>query len=165
MYRYLVADPNPYPSTMPYQAVYRAEPRGAIQTLGKALRVLYAVPQPILHYTQRISLVAPDLDLTFANHVHHDRENQIVTISFPSELVGVITRIRNSHKCRMVTYWRDPVTDFIREIQIEPTTEINHLVAKNPYPQSIRIYTGGVEDLVVSFDVWLFKPNGFRSSL
>lgn len=165
MSRYLMADPNPYPSTMPYQAVYRADPPSAIQTLGQALRVLYAVPQPILYYTQSISLIAPHLDLTFANHVHHDRENHTVTVSFPSELIGVITHIRNSHRCRMVTYWKDPVTDFIREIQISPTTEINHLAGKNPYPQSIRIYTGGAEDLIVSFDVWLFKPSGLRSLL
>ena len=158
---YTVADPNPYVSAKPYQAIYRAEPPSAIQTLGQALRVLYAVPQPILYYKQRISVLAPHLDLCFTEHVRHDRENQILTISFPSELVGIVTGIRNSHRCRMVSYWKDPVTEFIREIQIDHTTEINRLMnGAEKTPQTIRIYTGGVEDLVVSFDVWLFKPSG-----
>jgi hypothetical protein len=162
-------DPNPYATTKPYQTVYRAEPPSAIQTLGHALRVLYAVPQHILYYKQRISLLAPHLDLCFTDHVRHDRENQILTISFPSELVGIVTRIRNSHRCRMVSYWKDPVTEFIREIQIDRTTEINCLGGQGSQgsqgSQSIRIYTGGVEDLVVSFDVWLLKPSGLRSLL
>jgi hypothetical protein len=68
----------------------------------------------------------------------------------------------------MVTYWKDPVTDFIQEIQIDPSTEVNRLT-RAPYEQTIRVYTGGVEDLVVSFDVWLFKrsmgPTGRRSAL
>ena len=169
---YITADPNPYAITKPYQTVYRSEPPSAIQTLGHALRVLYAVPQPILYYKQRISLLAPHLDLCFTDHVRHDRENQILTISFPSELVGIVTRIRNSHRCRMVSYWKDPITEFIREIQIDRTTEINCLGSQGSQgsqssqsSQSIRIYTGGAEDLVVSFDVWLLKPSGLRSLL
>lgn len=161
---FVVADPNPYSSVKPYQAVYRSDPPSAIRTLGQALRVLYAVPQHILHYTQQISIIAPHMDLCFQEHVRHDRENQIVTISFPSELVGIVTRIRNSHQCRMVTYWKDPVMEFIQEVQIDPRTEINCLI-RGSYPQSICIYTQGIEDLVVSFDVWLFKPSGLRSLL
>lgn len=163
---FVVADPNPYSTVKPYQAVYRSDPSSAIRTLGQALRILYAVPQPILHYTQRISMIAPHTDLCFQEHVRNDRENQIVTITFPSELVGIVTCIRNSHQCRMVTYWKDPVMEFIREVQIDKTIEINCLVrGENRYPQSIRIYTQGIEDLVVSFDVWLFKPSGLRSLL
>lgn len=148
----------------PYQVIYQTETPVAIRTLGHALRVLHAVPQPILRYRQHISVLAPELDLCFSGIVRHDRENQILTIGFPSELVGVVSRIQNSHGCRMVTYWRDPVTDFIQEVEIVRDTQINCL-RWGEGRQEIRIYTRGVEDLVVSFDVWLFKTAFFRAAL
>lgn len=149
----------------PYQVVYQADTSVAIRTLGHALRVLHAVPQPILRYRQQISLLAPELDPCYVGLVRHDRENQIVTIAFPSELVGAVSRIQNSHGCRMVTYWRDPLTDFIQEVEIGRETQISCLHPERR--QEIRIYTRGVEDLVVSFEVWLFKTGFFwgRSAL
>lgn len=147
----------------PYQVIYQADTPVSIRTLGHALRVLHAIPQPILRFRQHISLLAPELDLCYAGLVRHDRENQIVTIAFPSELVGVVSRIQNSHGCRMVTYWRDPMTDFIQEVEIVRDTQISCL--RQDRRQEIRIYTRGVEDLVVTFDVWLFKSAFFRSAL
>ena len=162
MYDTHAANLNPHAPSKPYQAVYRAH-SSTIQTLSHALRILYGVPQPILYYRQHISLINPYLDLCFDNCIHHDRENQILTVSFPSELVGIVSRIRNSHKCRMVTYWKDH-EEFIQEVKIDSRTEINRLGCLGGKEQTIRIYTGGVENLVVSFDVWLFKTH-FRSAL
>lgn len=147
----------------PYQAVYQTDTPVEIRTLGHGERVLNTVPHPILRYRQQISLLAPERDACYKGLIRYDRENQIVTLSFPSVLFGVVTRIQNSHSCRMVTYWKNPVTDFIQEVEITRETQINFLY---PAPQDrqdrqnrqeIRIYTKGVEDLVISFDVWLFK--------
>jgi len=143
----------------PYQVIYQADKPVAIRTLGHAIRVLNFVPQPILRYRQSISLLAPEIDLCYAGHVRYSRDQHVMTVSFPFELVGVVSRIRNSHGCRMVTYWRDPVTDFIQEVEIGRETQINCLQRQRP--QEIRIYTRGIEDLVVSFDVWLFKVGFF----
>jgi hypothetical protein len=162
---YIISDPNPYMNAKPYQSVYRANPPSTIQSLGQALRILYAVPQPIIYYRQHISLQTPHLDLCFMNHIHHNHENQILTISFPSELVGIVTHIQNNHGCQMISYWKNPVTEFIQKINIDKTTEINCLRGGTPYSQNIQIYTGGVSDLIVSFDVWLFKSSFFRSAL
>jgi len=149
------------PIMKPYQVIYQTETPVAIRTLSHAIRVLNSVPQPILRYRQHISVLAPELDLCFSGIVRHDRENQILRIGFPSELVGVVSRIRNSHGCRMVTYWKDPVTDFIQEVEIGKETQINCLRWGKEGRQEIRIDTRGVEDLVVSFDVWLFKMGFF----
>ena len=147
----------------PYQVIYQTETPVTIRTLGHAIRILNSVPQPILRYRQHISVLAPELDLCYTGLVRHDRGNQILTIGFPSELVGVVSRIRNSHGCRMVTYWKDPATDFIQEVEIRKETQINCL--RPAGRQEIRIYTMGVEDLGVSFDVWLFKTAFFRAAL
>lgn len=145
------------------QTIFQAEPFTSIRTLGQAIRILHSVRQPILRYRQQISLLSPDHDLTYSGHIRHDRENHLVTISFPSELKGVVTRIQNSHGCRMVSYYKDPITEFIEEIQIHSKTELNCL--QTYYPPVIRIYTRGIEDLVVSFDVYLFKSSVLRSAL
>jgi hypothetical protein len=139
--------------------IYRSS---TIRTLQQAIRVLYSVPQPILCYRQTISMMAPDKDYTFMGYIKNDPENHLFTVSFPSELYGYITRIRNSRDCRMVTYYRHPVTDFVQEIQIIPSTELG-LFHSSSSPPSIRIYTQGHNDLSVSFDVYLFKPSFFTS--
>ena len=148
-----------------HQVVYQANSSEHIHTLGHAIRILNAVPQPLLRYRQRISLLAPELDLCYAGGIRYDRDQHVLTILFPTELVGVVGRIKNSHGCRMVTYWRNPVTDFIQEVEIGPDTQINCLHRDPLYRQEIRIYTRGAEDLVISFDVWLFKRGFFRAAL
>lgn len=150
-------------STTSQRTVFQAEPFTSIRTLGQAIRILHSVPHPLLRYRQHISLLSPDLDLTYSGHIRHDRENHLVTISFPSELKGIITRIKNSHHCRMVSYSKNPITEFIEEIQIDHKTELNCL--QTYYPPVIRIYTRGIEDLVISFDVYLVKPSLLRSAL
>lgn len=152
----------------PYQVIYQADTPVAIRTLGHAISVLNSVSQPILRYRQSISSLVPEVDLCYAGHVRYNLDQHVMTVSFPSKLVGIISRIRNSHGCRMVTYWRDPVTDFIQEVEIGKETQINCLSQQRQQDrQEIRIYTRGIEDLVVSFDVWLFKVGFFfpRSAL
>ena len=150
-------------STSSNRVIFQADPFLSIRTLGQALRILHSIPHPIIRYRQQISLLSPDLDLSYSGHIRHDRENHIVIISFPSELKGVVTQIRNSHHCRMVSYHKDPITEFIQDIQIDNKTELNCL--QTLYPPVIRIYTQGIEDLVVSFDVYLFKTSLLRSAL
>lgn len=158
-----MSDHTTMTSTASQRTIFQAEPFTSIRTLGQAIRILHSVPHPIIRYRQQISLLAPDMDLTYSGHIRHDRENHLVTISFPSELRGVVTHIQNSHGCRMVSYSKNPITEFIEEIQIDRKTELNCL--QTYYPPMIRIYTRGIEDLVVSFDVYLFKPSLLRSAL
>jgi hypothetical protein len=61
----------------------------------------------------------------------------------------------------MVTYFRDPVTDYIKEIQITPRTNLNIMNFKD---LKLRIYTEGKHKIIVSFDVYLFK-NKLQSAL
>jgi|LauGreDrversion4_2_1035121.scaffolds.fasta_scaffold29210_5 hypothetical protein len=138
--------------------IYRSS---TIRTLQQAIRILYSISQPILCYRQTISMLAPDTDHTFMGYIKNDPENHLLTVSFPPELYGYITHIRNSRDCRMVTYYRHPVTDFVQEIQITPSVEMN-LFHHSP-SSSIRIYTQGHNDLSVSFDVYLFKASFFTS--
>lgn len=150
-------------STTSQRTVFQAEPFTSIRTLGQAIRILHSIPHPLLRYRQQISLLSPDLDQTYSGHIRHDHENQILTISFPSELKGIIRRIQNSHHCIMVSYSKNPITEFIEEIQIDRKTELNCL--QTYYPPVIRIYTRGIEDLIISFDVYLIKPSLLRSAL
>jgi hypothetical protein len=136
-----------------------------IRTLQQAVRILYSISQPILCYRQTISMINPELDHVYMGCIRNDPENHLFTISFPSELYGYVTRIRNSRDCRMVTYWKHPITEFIEEIEINKKTELNLFHRSSLYDPSIRIYTKGHTDLVISFDVYLFKHSFFRSKL
>lgn len=145
---------------MAYPLIHRDN---TIQTLGHALRTLSQTDAPILRYRQHISLRAPFADLCYTENVQHDRVNEILHISFPTELVGVVSNLSTSHNARIVTYIRDPVTDFIREVQVKKETVLH--CWRNRERPVLRIYTRGIEDLIVSFDVWMFKGAFFRSAL
>jgi hypothetical protein len=142
--------------------IYRSP---TIRTLQQAIRIHHSISHPILCYRQTISMITPELDHVYSGCIRNDPENYLLTVSFPSELYGYITRIRNSRDCRMVTYWKHPVTEFIEEIEIDKKTELNLFHRPSIYEPSIRIYTKGHTDLVVSFDVYLFKYSFFRSKL
>ena len=131
-----------------------------IYTLNMALRRLYHITNPILKYTQIISLQNPYLDLFFKEYIHYDHTTEILTISFPTQC-SVITNISNNYNCRMVTYFKDPLTDYIKEIQITTRTNLNIIDFKD---LKLRIYTEGKYKIMVHFDVYLFK-NKIRSSL
>lgn len=143
------------------KVIYRSR---SIRTVQQALRMLYSIPQPILCYRQTIHINAPEIDHVYAGCIHNDVENHLLTISFPSELYGYITRIRNSRDCRMVTYWKHPITEFIQEVEITSTTELSLFHRHATHEPSLRIYTQGYTDLIVTYDVYLFKPTFFQSS-
>jgi hypothetical protein len=124
-----------------------------IYTLNNALRRLYLVSNPILKYKQFISLQNPYFDLFFQEYIHYDLPNQIINISFPPQC-SIITNIKNNYNCRMVTYFKDPVTNFIKEIQITPRTNLNIMNYKD---LKLRIYTEGNHKIIITFTVYLFK--------
>ena len=135
-----------------------------VQTLGHAVRLLHEGRAPVLRYRQRISLRNPHEDLCYEGHAVYDRPNQIWTVSFPPELVGVVSGVTPSHRgVRIVTYVRDEETDFIREVQVEKGTILP--CVRVGWRPSLRIYTKGIEGLVVSFDVWLLKGGWVRAAL
>lgn len=142
--------------------------RRTVQTLGHALHTLYSEPWPGLQYRQEISVRAPHADLCYSECVVHDAGNQILTIGFPSELVGLVRGFRNSHGVRMVTYIRDQQTDFIREEAVDHTTTfwLDPLGNQGKEAPQIRVYTHGIDDLVVRFDVMIMKgTTGARAKL
>lgn len=132
-----------------------------IYTLNSALRRLYLVTNPILKYKQIITLHNPYLDLFFQQYIHYDLPNQILTISFPPQF-SIITNIKNNYNCRMVTYFKDPLTQYIKEIQITPRTNLNLIDFKD---LKLRIYTEGKHKMIISFDVYLFKNKLLKSAL
>ena len=54
----------------------------------------------------------------------------------------------------MITYFKDPVTNFIKEIQITPRTNLNIMNYKD---LKLRIYTEGNHKIIITFTVYLFK--------
>ena len=54
----------------------------------------------------------------------------------------------------MITYFRDPLTDIIKEIQITPRTNLNIMNYKD---LKLRIYTEGRDKIIITFNVYLFK--------
>ena len=139
-----------------------------VQTLGHALRTLYSELWPGIQYRQEISVRAPHADLCYSECVIYDAGNQILTIGFPSELVGLVRGFRNSHGVRMVTYVRDRLTDFIREEAVDQTTTfwLDPVGRQGREAPQVRIYTHGINDLIVSFDVMIVKgTKGARAKL
>lgn len=96
-----------------------------ICSINMALRRLYCVTNPILKYKQTISLQNLYLDLFFKEYIYYDHPNEILTISFPPQC-SIITNIKNNYNCRMITYFRDPLTDIIKEIQITLKNEFKY---------------------------------------
>lgn len=134
-----------------------------IQTLNQGIRFLYRVSNSMLRYRQQISIQNLFLDRSYEGLIRHNIEQGILHIRFPSECVG-IGRIQNNAKCRMVSYYRQADTGYVREIQITSKTTID--VARNPNME-LTIYTNFEKNLVVSFDVYLVKNRNqsLRSAL
>lgn len=123
-----------------------------IQTLNEGLRILYRVSNPILCYTQRISIRAPTLDRSYENHIRHNEEQGLFYVSFPAECT-YMTNFRTNHpSCRMVTYYRDPDSGYVKELTVTPQLEL-----RNAKGVEILLYTNHKTDLVLSYDVYLMK--------
>ena len=147
--------------TPAHHAVYHAH---GIHTLSHALLVHSSLPHPILRFRQTLYMKNPDYDLTYSGCITYDATQHLLTIRFPTECYGYIRRIQNSRGCRMVTYWQHPETGFIREVDLTEeagrgksrmTSELS-LFCPMREPV-LSIYTGGYDDLTVSFDVYLVK--------
>lgn len=136
--------------TQKHAMIYR-DPQ--IQTLNEGLRTLYRVTNPILCYTQRISIAAPTLDRSYENHIRHNEELGLFYVSFPAECT-YMTNFRTNHgaACRMVTYYRDSETGYVKEIAVTQQLEL-----RNGKDVTVLLYTNYKTDLVLSYDVYLLK--------
>ena len=153
--------PSEENETPAHHAVYHAH---GVHTLSHALLVHASLPHPILRFRQTLSMKHPHQDGLYAGGITYDSTQHLLTIRFPTECYGYIRRIQNSRGCRMITYWQHPVTRFIREVDLteeagrgknRKTSEVS-LFCPMMEPV-LRIYTGGYDDLTVSFDVYLVK--------
>lgn len=142
-----------------------------LRYLEDAIHALHRGTWPALRYRQEIILRSPHADPSYAACVIDDRDNQILTIGFPIALRGMVGRFWNSHGVRMVTYVRNARTGFIREKPIEPGLAFwlqgegegeGEEEGEEEERPVVRVYTQGIEDLVVRFDVLLLRtvPRG-----
>ena len=125
-------------------------------TLQEGLRILHSISNPILSYRQTISLANISRDTKYFPYIKHDSMNEIIILSFPSEYAW-IANFRNTHHCKMVTYYKDVVHSYIKEITITPSINIKILP-----DTTILIYTKGYKDIDISFDVFLMKSDKNR---
>jgi len=131
-----------------------------ISTLNQGLQTLYHVSNPILMYKQRISIQNPSLDLSYYDHFSYNPSQQLFYLTFPS-LCSAVSNFTNNHDCKMITYYKDKYTGFIKEIQLTSSTSLNLIDYTDV---EILVYMDGKKDLVITFDVYLFK-NHLRAKL
>ena len=128
--------------------MFHCEP--SIRTLHHALRTLYSVPVPSLSYHQRLDIRNLYADLTYSSYLLHRPEHETLTLTFPREC-ELISNMKNNYGYKMVYYVT--VNGMITEVEITPqmTIEVNSNTV-------ITIYTRSKPDLVITFDVFLTKP-------
>jgi hypothetical protein len=93
------------------------------------------------------------MDRSYEGLIRYNQDQGTLHIRFPSECTGIGNIYNNTH-CKMVTYYRNPESGYIKEIQITSHTTID--LSRNPEMELI-VYTQFEKDLVVSFDVYLLK--------
>jgi hypothetical protein len=123
-----------------------------IHTLNDAIRTLYQIDEPSLHYEQVLDIRNLYSDLSY---VLHHPESETLRITFPRECIYV-SNIRNNRSCKMVYYKKEG--DFIKEVRINANTVIN----VEPGTE-ITVYTRSKPDLIIIYDVHLKKSS--RSKL
>jgi len=121
-------------------------------TLSEGLRILPTVPHPFVRVRYTLSLQELRTDPVFSRLVRHESHGTI-RLSFPSACASV-TNLRMNRPCRMVTYYRDKETRFIKEIQV---TRHTHLYLLDHPSTEITIYIEDDKDLVLSFDLYLSR--------
>lgn len=127
----------------------------SIQTLNDGLRRLMRISNPILRYTQTIAIAHPTTDRSYEGHVTH---TAVFRLSFPAECT-MISGVRNNGGCRMVSYYRDPSSGYVREWTVTPTDMI-----RNVKGMELVVYTNDRTEIILTYEVYLFKPV-VRSSL
>ncbi len=124
-----------------------------VTTLNQGIRLLYRISNLILRYRQTISIQNLFMDRSYEGLIRYNQDQGTLHIRFPSECTGIGNIYNNTH-CKMVTYYRNPESGYIKEIQITSHTTID--LSRNPEMELI-VYTQFEKDLVVSFDVYLLK--------
>ena len=128
----------------------------SIRTIQHALRTLYYVSVPSLSYHQRLDIRNLYADQTYSSYLLHRPEHETLTLTFPREC-ELISNMKNNYGYKMVYYVT--VNGLISEVEITPqmTIEVNSKTV-------ITIYTRSKPDLVITYDVFLTKPE-LRSRL
>jgi hypothetical protein len=95
-------------------------------------------------------------DQTYSSYLLHRPEHETLTLTFPREC-ELIFNMKNNYGYKMVYYVT--VNGLITEVEITPkmTIEVNSKTV-------ITIYTRSKPDLVITYDVFLTKPE-LRSRL
>lgn len=124
-----------------------------ITTLSEGLRILPTVPNPFLRIRYTLSLKEFTSDPIFSSHVRYEPSHGTFRVSFPSACASV-TNLRMNKPCRMVTYYRDKETKYIKEIQVSRHT---HLCLLDHPSTEITIYLENDHGLVLYFDLYLIR--------
>jgi hypothetical protein len=145
----------------PYAMMYHEK---QCQTLNEGIRKLNAIPNPILWYQHTVYANNINADLSYAPYITHDIANEMITLRFPKECKW-IANVRNNHNCKMVMYYKDVQSyinniTYLKEVTIQSTMNID---TRLEHDVAIRIYTRGIRDLEIYFDMYLVKP--IRSKL
>ena len=146
---------NPTMNAHPYAMIYYDS---TCHTFNEALRKMNAIPNLIFSYQHTVYAYNIQSDLSFASYVHCDATNELLTLRFPKECKW-IAHLRNNYNCKMVMHYKDIKTylnheTYLTEIAIEPSMNID---TRSHHETTIRIYTRGIRDLEIYFDMYLVK--------
>lgn len=133
--------------------------QAGISTINQGVRLLYRVSNKALRYNQQIHIGNLGYDRSYEGLIEYRPDSGILSIRFPNECAG-IGRIRNNKGVRMIAYYRNLYTGYVREITIGPSTTLDASTTE------LIIYNTDLsKDLVVSFDVYLVKSLKMKSAL
>jgi hypothetical protein len=137
-------------TSQPYAMIYHDT---ETRTLQEGIRILHSIPNPILRYRQMLDTTNPYSDIAYVKHIMHDPANDLITLTFPPEC-GWVSNLRNSWNCKMVTYYKDVESSYIKEIIVTPSMNFDLMSHKDV---KIIIYTRGKINIEIFFDVYLMK--------
>ena len=139
-----------YHTSQPYAMIYHDH---ETKTLQEGIRILHSIPNPILCYRQTLSTTNPYSDIAYVKHIIHDPANDLITLTFPPECCWV-SNLRNSWNCKMVMYYKDVESSYIKEIIVTPSMNFDLISHKDV---KIIMYTRGKMNIDIFFDVYLMK--------
>lgn len=137
-------------TSQPYAMIYHDT---ETRTLQEGIRILHSIPNPILCYRQMLDTTNPYSDISYLKHIIHDPANDLIILTFPPECCWV-SNLRNSWNCKMVTYYKDVESSYIKEITITPSMNFDLMSHQDV---KIIIYTRGKMNIEIFFDVYLMK--------
>jgi hypothetical protein len=137
-------------TSQPYAMIYHDT---ETKTLQEGIRILHSIPNPILCYRQTLDTTNPYSDIAYVKHIIHDPANDLITLTFPPECCWV-SNLRNSWNCKMVMYYKDVESSYIKEIIVTPSMNFDLMSHKDV---KIIMYTRGKMNIEIFFDVYLMK--------